>query len=167
MSDRDVDARLLEIVNWGLYREEVYLAVCDGVRHYVERRKGSSAGPIVQAFLWTDPSTHHTGFELLTYDTRVQLGAFRVIEVEGELQRVPIGPAGYGGWDFARFHVIVNESLSPLSLPEWRADERLERIEARIGTELGVVRSQIEEEGVLLNLPRRGQFIFEIDWLFD
>ena len=84
-----------------------------------------------------------------------------MVEIDGAIQRVPIGATGCGGWDFPRFHVIVNESLSPLYAPEWRTLDGNDAVQARIGREMLAVKDQVEVEGVLLALPRRGELIFE------
>jgi hypothetical protein len=167
MTDPGVESRLNKMVDWARFREEVYLAVSDGVRHYIEERKGSTRADVTQVLLWTDSQAHVTGLELLSYEARLQIGAFRVALIDGELQRAPVGVAGYGSWDFAKYHQIVNESLRPLCAPEWRTLEGNDAVQARIGVEMLTVRTQIESEGVLLALPRRGDFAFEVEWLFD
>ncbi len=167
MTDAVILMDVNKLIDWGRFREEAYLTVCDAVQHYVDQRKGSVGAPVIQALLWTDPQAHMTGFELLTYDARLQIGAYMVAAVDGALQRLPIGTVGYGGWDFARYHVVYNESLRQAYAREWLSPDGKSAILNRIGIELNAAKAQIEQEGVLLALPRRGEFVFDVEWLFD
>src|SRR5688572_3375052 len=67
-----------EQLNWSLFREELYLAVCDALRHYSERRKGSIGSPLAQIATSTDPQRLTSGVDLETAEHALGRSGFRV-----------------------------------------------------------------------------------------